>query len=515
MATTPKVSCLVLDAGPLILNGYSALVHLADEFITTTSVYSEIKDERARQNLILWEDRLNLRQPSIEYIQIVSDFAKKTGDYSVLSAPDLHILALTYQLECERNNGDWRLRKVPGQLKINKAVPDKATESIRVGESSVVDRRVNNFSIAGGSGGSSTEKSNESENRANDSKSPQGVYKEPIDIKSGNLRTEDDEWTTVKAKAKHRKNVVKRNKSSNQVTVKATISPSVKSTDQDTCINKNESKTTELEPDKVKRLGSNIEVNPLIESDVGEQIEDNVIIVGEDIDEDDDEGWITPETLLYQQVLDGTLEVSNAKDLLEKVTVIKVGVATNDFAMQNVAMQIGLNVINPQSGKQIKKIRSWMLRCHACFHLTSPSVTATPKHFCPKCGGATLLRCTVTTSADTGKLQIHLKKNFQWTHRGNRYSLPTPQSRQNRKTGGETNEDALLRGDQKEYLRAVKNDQWHKRHSEKLMQEWIGNGGIDAMGSPFLNGSYKRDPTKSGVRVGKGRYVNERQRKSK
>jgi RNA-binding protein NOB1 len=46
----------------------------------------------------------------------VSEFAKKTGDYEVLSRADVHILALTYELECELNKGDWRLYTEPGSV---------------------------------------------------------------------------------------------------------------------------------------------------------------------------------------------------------------------------------------------------------------------------------------------------------------------------------------------------------------------------------------------------------------
>ena len=46
----------------------------------------------------------------------MSEFAKKTGDYEVLSRADVHILALTYELECELNKGDWRLYTEPGSV---------------------------------------------------------------------------------------------------------------------------------------------------------------------------------------------------------------------------------------------------------------------------------------------------------------------------------------------------------------------------------------------------------------
>ena len=42
----------------------------------------------------------------------VTDFAKKTGDYKSLSAVDIRVLALTYQLEKEYNGTD-HLRNEP------------------------------------------------------------------------------------------------------------------------------------------------------------------------------------------------------------------------------------------------------------------------------------------------------------------------------------------------------------------------------------------------------------------
>lgn len=40
------------------------------------------------------------------------EFSKKTGDYGVLSVPDLKVLALTYTLE-KRENGEINIRKEP------------------------------------------------------------------------------------------------------------------------------------------------------------------------------------------------------------------------------------------------------------------------------------------------------------------------------------------------------------------------------------------------------------------
>lgn len=44
--------------------------------------------------------------------QIVTDFSKKTGDYKSLSAVDIQVIALTFQLEKE-NVGTDHIKTVP------------------------------------------------------------------------------------------------------------------------------------------------------------------------------------------------------------------------------------------------------------------------------------------------------------------------------------------------------------------------------------------------------------------
>jgi len=44
---------------------------------------------------------VNLRNNTALCCDVVLSFAKQTGDYHVLSRPDIKVIALTYQLECE------------------------------------------------------------------------------------------------------------------------------------------------------------------------------------------------------------------------------------------------------------------------------------------------------------------------------------------------------------------------------------------------------------------------------
>ncbi|GMG19448.1 unnamed protein product [Ambrosiozyma monospora] len=199
---------------------------------------------------------------------------------------------------------------------------------------------------------------------------------------------------------------------------------------------------------------------------------------------------------------------------------VKAALATGDFAIQNVALQIGLNLMNYTSGLQIKRVRNYMFRCHACFTLTPIPKDGTPKHFCPACGGATLLRCAVSVNAKTGEIVPHLKKNFEWHRRGDRFSLPSPQSKNTRKKYGQQGfqhrgnsklDEVYLREDQKEYQQAIKNAKWQIRQNEKAMQEFVGGGSADNFISPFFTGTDHTRPVQ--VKVGKGKYVNSSRRR--
>ncbi|EEP78955.1 conserved hypothetical protein [Uncinocarpus reesii 1704] len=127
------VHTIILDAGPLIKNvpPISTLLAQSHVLLTTPAVVSEIRDPDARQRIeTLYLPFLERRSPKPESLRVVAEFARKTGDREVLSRPDLEILALAYEVECERNGGDWRLRKVPGQKGINGAPPTKETQPV-------------------------------------------------------------------------------------------------------------------------------------------------------------------------------------------------------------------------------------------------------------------------------------------------------------------------------------------------------------------------------------------------
>jgi RNA-binding protein NOB1 len=102
--------------------------------------------------------------------------------------------------------------------------------------------------------------------------------------------------------------------------------------------------------------------------------------------------------------------------------------------------------------------------------------------------------------------KLHLKKNYQWNKRGDRYSIPKAvhgASNGRVKGGGKGGwgNDLVLAEDQKEYLRAV-TDQ--KRQKQR-----------DFMDEDYLPGILTGDRLGSGgrIQVGAGRNVNSRKRK--
>uniref|UniRef100_A0A182VX29 RNA-binding protein NOB1 n=1 Tax=Anopheles minimus TaxID=112268 RepID=A0A182VX29_9DIPT len=111
-------------------------------------------------------------------------------------------------------------------------------------------------------------------------------------------------------------------------------------------------------------------------------------------DDDDDDGWITPGNI--KQV-----KRDMGMDLHEE-TPTTVACITIDYALQNVLKQIGLQVA-ALDGRIIKQVRTYILRCYACFK-TTPDAT---KVFCPNCGNKTLKKVAVSLDSE-GKQIIHI-----------------------------------------------------------------------------------------------------------
>ncbi|GME81941.1 unnamed protein product [[Candida] boidinii] len=69
----------------------------------------------------------------------------------------------------------------------------------------------------------------------------------------------------------------------------------------------------------------------------------------------------------------------------------------------------------------------------------------------------------------------------------------------------------ILREDQKEYQKVIKQEKWQRRQNEKMMQDWVGTGDADNYISPFFTGADHVKPTS--VKIGKGKFANASQKK--
>jgi len=122
-------------------------------------------------------------------------------------------------------------------------------------------------------------------------------------------------------------------------------------------------------------------------------------------------------------------------------------------------------------------------------------------------GKPTLTRVSCSTN-QKGEFKIHLKKNMQWNHRGDRFSIPKPvPGAANGKVGqgkgggkGGWGQELILAEDQKEYLRATDGRKGKKETS--LMDE------------DYLPGILTGERGRAGGRpkIGAGRNINSKRR---
>jgi LOC398701 protein len=114
MSIKKKVNMLVVDSCAFIRG--CNLHEMGEEIYTLEEVFDEIRDRETKQRLKCLPFQLKFREPPTEDIKWVSEFAKKTGDFSSLSMVDIKLIALVYFLDKQAHQGsDAHLNKVPNQ----------------------------------------------------------------------------------------------------------------------------------------------------------------------------------------------------------------------------------------------------------------------------------------------------------------------------------------------------------------------------------------------------------------
>lgn len=302
-----------------------------------------------------------------ENIQVVTNFAKKTGDYPSLSATDIKVMALTYQLEKEYV-GTEHLRTEPiFQRSVNVTTSVKSNPE--------VNAKLSGFYLPG-------------HKHSNHSRTVS---------ESSNVDVSITEISDLNIEALNASDEI------------------VKETNCDDL-----QKETEILSDKFKTLECKETITK-----ADEEILDDILVSAnknddfdqtvdheENDDDDDEDSWITPSNIKIK-----TKQMDS--EYLEEKS-LKVACMTTDFAMQNVLKQMNLNVA-ALDGRMIKHLRTFILRCYTCFKMTSIMT----KVFCPKCGNQTLKKVAVSLD-EKGKQQIHINGRKPLTARGKKFSLPTP-----------------------------------------------------------------------------------------
>jgi len=198
---------------------------------------------------------------------------------------------------------------------------------------------------------------------------------------------------------------------------------------------------------------------------------------GQDNDVDDDgEGWITSTKDIVAMKASGGLdpskmlgddrEGSKNVDLSLPQKQERAACATTDFAMQNVILQMNLELLSVD-GVKVRKLKSWVTRCGSCFRIYTGSENDGKKMFCSWCGSDALQRVAASVDGKTGRLKLHLRKNYKYNLRGTKYNLPKPGK------GDRFKGDLLLREDQLMY--GTWNQTYKKNKGSRASSSIFGN----------------------------------------
>ena len=116
-----------------------------DSFMTTSAVYEEIQHIKTKQGILEMlqqTNRLQIREPSQEIIDIVEEASIKTGDITTISKQDISIIALALENNIEMITDDFAVTNVAKQLKIQ-------TSSLMTEGISIVGKWISYCSMCG------------------------------------------------------------------------------------------------------------------------------------------------------------------------------------------------------------------------------------------------------------------------------------------------------------------------------------------------------------------------------
>lgn len=401
--TFPKTTSLSLSHSPYPQN-------YADFVITVPEVINEIKNRRQLKRLCVLPYELTVDEPSPESVRHVIEFAKKTGDYLSLSSADIKVIALTYQLEKELV-GTAHLRTDPVQAKTI-ASRDKPAE--------LIDRAP----VAGFYNPPTKEQLQEKEFETHGL--DLGTVVKELDLEAvERAQRAEEEGPEVGEGADDEDDDAEYDEEDEEQAKE--LAESVAALD----LSKDDEKFNAiLAPVKATDAGKEKADEAKSDDDGGEDDDDadaSSECTESDGDETDLTSWITPGNLVEVKSLYG-------KDAAEEQSV-RVACMSTDYAIQNVLKQINLHIA-ALDGRIIRNMRTYILRCYACFKTTSLMT----KMFCPNCGHKTLKRVAVSLD-ENGQQVIHINLRRPLTGKGKNQSIPRPR-------GGKHSSNPILFEDQ-------------------------------------------------------------------
>ena len=178
------------------------------------------------------------------------------------------------------------------------------------------------------------------------------------------------------------------------------------------------------------------------------KIENKIMNIDED---DDEEGWITPENLYTKlDEMNGIHEIKSKNikkkedEKIENINTnkevnidennnneenkinddINVYVNTADFTLQNVCMKMGIPILGVD-GLRIRNIKNYILKCTVCYKF----IFEIDKKFCPYCGYPYLMKIGYNIFAN-GEIRINDRKP-EPRKRGQIFDLPAPTTKKN------------------------------------------------------------------------------------
>lgn len=362
--------------------------------LTVPDVIEEVRNKRQIRRLCVLPYDLQVQEPRVESVKHCVEFAKKTGDYASLSGIDIKVIALTYELEAD-NVGTSHLRTEPviGKIVASKEKPEEFQDNTKL---------PGWYSKGNDTDSDSEEDCNDEEETQNviggENKEESDSVKDAIEKQ---LENPDEKHDIPEVTQEELEQLFEKLK----------------------CETDNEDESYDvLVPQKQESSDSDCS-----DSEYDTEVNEDEKISSRTKEDQEDGDWITPSNIKkVKKSMEGKIEA----DIVPEVACM-----STDFAVQNTLKQMNLNIA-ALNGRIIKHLRTYILRCYACFKTTSIMT----KVFCPNCGNKTLKRVAVSLD-ENGKQVIHINTRRPLTAKYKNQSLPRFQ-------GGKHSRNPILFEDQ-------------------------------------------------------------------